>query len=289
MHTHTHTHTHTLLPPTHLQQDFVETWPTYLISISPTPHTHMHVYAHTRTLCSGGHPTLMSLRSFKKKDGKRMDIVRRVATDYQLFGTLILQDEDGSIVDTMVQTRQRNPVEISNDILRRWLAGRGVRPNTWETLVTYLREVGLNAVSDDIEEAYSDEPEPETSDNDYDIDDDIPSDDDDKPDRVRGTFENTHEILSLKGLLRATSEIGDWEGLCTNLDVSSGVMNGILHSQEQISTKKKRCLESYYNSGDANWEDVIAAIAGSPIYNERVAKKIAKKYGIDYKSIRDEL
>ena len=220
-----------------------------------------------------------------------MDIVRRVATDYQLIGTLILKDEDGSIVDTIIQTRQRNPIEISNDILRRWISGSGVRPTTWETLVTYLREVGLNSVADDIEEAYSNEPEPETSDDDNDIDDDVPSDDFEKPntDHVRGIFENTHEILTLKELLRATSDVGDWESLCTNLDVFSGVMNGLIHSQYPVSTKRKRCLESYFNTGDAVWEDVIAAIAGSPIYNERLAKKIAKKYGVDYKIIRDEL
>lgn len=84
-------------------------------------------------------------------------------------------------------------------------------------------------------------------------------------------------------------EIGDWEALCTNLDVNCGIINNLIHTPGmEAKTKKKRCLEAYYNSADPTWEKVILAISGSPIHNERLANKIAMKYGINYNSLVDK-
>ena len=86
---------------------------------------------------------------------------------------------------------------------------------------------------------------------------------------------HTHTVESVRALVIMLGDIGNWEILCTNLGVNQEVMNNLIHSPMDISIKKRRCLESYFDSGHANWEEVIAVVAGSGIHNKRVAKKIA--------------
>ena len=99
---------------------------------------------------------------------------------------------------------------------------------------------------------------------------------------------NTHTVESVQDLVKMLSDIGNWEALCTNLGVRQAVMSELIHSPLEPSIKKKRCLESYFDSGHAHWEEVIAAVVGPGIFNERVAKKIADKYVLDYKAILDQ-
>ena len=100
--------------------------------------------------------------------------------------------------------------------------------------------------------------------------------------------QNTHIVESVQDLVKMLSDIGNWEALCTNLGVKQAVMSELIYSPLDLSIKKKRCLESYFDSGRARWEEVIAAVVGPGIFNERVAKKIADKYLLDYKHILDE-
>ena len=98
---------------------------------------------------------------------------------------------------------------------------------------------------------------------------------------------STHSIESLQDLVKMLSDIGNWEALCTNLGVNQGFISELIHAYLDASIKKRRCLVSYFNSGHAHWEEVITAVVGPGIYNERVARKIAYKYLLDYQDILD--
>ena len=94
------------------------------------------------------------------------------------------------------------------------------------------------------------------------------------------------EITKLRDLVHAVKDIGDWKGLCTNLDVELGTLDSIEHSP--IYDKKWECLTAYLKQGEARWSDVVRAVA--MLGNNLVAKKIAKKHGIDFeKVVQDEL
>ena len=95
----------------------------------------------------------------------------------------------------------------------------------------------------------------------------------------------THAVESVQELVKMLSDIGNWEALCTNLGVNRGVMSELIHTSLDANIKKKRCLESYFDSGLAHWEEVIKAVVGPGILNERVAKKITYKYLLDYQDI----
>lgn len=79
-------------------------------------------------------------------------------------------------------------------------------------------------------------------------------------------------------LQRAVVEIGNWQGLCENLKVDRGTMNRLQYSYEHQEYKKSDCLNSYFNQGDAVWEEVILAVAQAPLNNVGLARNIAQKY-----------
>lgn len=84
-------------------------------------------------------------------------------------------------------------------------------------------------------------------------------------------------------LYRAVADVGDWEGLCLNLDVDEAAMDILKHSQSSTHESKKReCLKAYWKTGEAIWETVIQAVALYPITNIRLAKEIANGHSIAY-------
>ena len=97
----------------------------------------------------------------------------------------------------------------------------------------------------------------------------------------------TTEVESLHELYQAVKDIGDWKGLCLNLKVNDAKMNSLDFSPKPIEWKKLECLKAYFDTGEATWEDVVRAVREHPIYNNRVAKQIAKRYL--HKDTKDEL
>ena len=90
-------------------------------------------------------------------------------------------------------------------------------------------------------------------------------------------------VNSFKELFHALAKIGDWEGLCWNLEVDEATINSLKYSDYvRPESKKQDCLQAYWNTGEANWETVIHAIAEYPIKNFKLAKQIAKKHKIAY-------
>ena len=93
----------------------------------------------------------------------------------------------------------------------------------------------------------------------------------------------------MNDLIQAVKGIGDWQALCTNLGVDDGILEALVHSTTTVYTKKADCLRAYFNNGKANWGDVVKAVTIHPISNKRVAKQIAKTYGLDYNIVKEEL
>lgn len=93
-------------------------------------------------------------------------------------------------------------------------------------------------------------------------------------------YTNT-EIEAFYDLYHAVKVISDWWSLYLNLKVDSTTMNLLKFSMESAEVKKRECLQAFWNTGEATWEDVVKAVAEYPINNKWVAKTIiAQKYGI---------
>ena len=57
-------------------------------------------------------------------------------------------------------------------------------------------------------------------------------------------------------------------------------LDGLVYAHLENSAKKQKCLAAYFDQGKACWERVIEVVAGYPFYKKKLAKQIAKKYGV---------
>ena len=96
-------------------------------------------------------PTLPELLSFPTHSGEPINIITKVGVNYEMLGTLLLKDNDGSIMPTITFECNRNTTLITTEVLRRWLRGAGKQPVTWRTLTDSLKSIGLSPLASSIE------------------------------------------------------------------------------------------------------------------------------------------
>lgn len=100
----------------------------------------------------GTRPNLIELIHFRGRE-RTINIPLEVGTHYQQLGILLLNDQWGSRVDSIVHKHQhRGPECINVAILQEWIEGKGM-PLTWEALVETLEKIQLNVLAKDIRDA----------------------------------------------------------------------------------------------------------------------------------------
>ena len=99
-------------------------------------------------------PTLDTLRHFPAING-HIDIATEIGTNYDKFGTLLLEDKNGNKVNNIKVSERGDPVEITVEILKQWLNGKGRKPVTWQTLVKCLRDTDLNTLVEKMKRSFS--------------------------------------------------------------------------------------------------------------------------------------
>ncbi len=100
------------------------------------------------------HPTLIELQDLKRRDKDSIRIIERIGNGYSEFGTYLLNDKYGTLLQNIAANANGNVETINREILTRWINGQGIKDVNWRTLVHALR-VGpkLNTLADDIVEA----------------------------------------------------------------------------------------------------------------------------------------
>lgn len=83
--------------------------------------------------------------------GGILNIPERISTKYKQFGVILLEDDEGTIIDGIAHKNFNKPEEINIDILTQWLRGKGRKPVTWRTMINTLEEIGLKTMAEDIE------------------------------------------------------------------------------------------------------------------------------------------
>ena len=110
-----------------------------------------------------GLPTLQTLRHFPVKR-EHIDIAAEIGHDYEKFRTFLLEVKKGNKVKNIKVSEHGDPVDITVEILKQWLQGKGIKPVTWQTLVNCLRDTNFNAVADYMESSLSEHDESKNSD-----------------------------------------------------------------------------------------------------------------------------
>ena len=93
------------------------------------------------------------LRRFLDITGKPINVLERIGCDYKEFGTFLLGDDYGKLVNNLADTKGKDSYEISVTIIEKWLGGHGVQPPTYGALVSCLEKAELNVAADDIKKA----------------------------------------------------------------------------------------------------------------------------------------
>ena len=98
-------------------------------------------------------PTMPELRRLELPDGGAIDIAERISVSYKKFGSLLLNDDYGNHISIIAHDNMHKAVDVSVDILRKWLKGSGRLPVTWYTLIETLKAVGEHELVRQITEA----------------------------------------------------------------------------------------------------------------------------------------
>ena len=99
--------------------------------------------------CPGDRPTLPELIRFRGRGGC-INIPQQISTNFLNFGILLLEDENGTRIRSIIHKYRENSEQINIKVLEEWIAGRGKHPVSWDTLIEVLQVIGLGALASDI-------------------------------------------------------------------------------------------------------------------------------------------
>ena len=98
-------------------------------------------------------PSIRNLRFFKGKN-RTINIIEEIGCKFSDFGVLLLNDEDGSFVESAANELQRDSTAINCKILTEWSNGRrNAQSFEWRSLVETLKDIGLRSLAYDIIES----------------------------------------------------------------------------------------------------------------------------------------
>ena len=69
-----------------------------------------------------------------------------------MFGTFLLNDVNGSRVDSIEVECLGKPAKVNTRILQEWLTGKG-KPCTWQILIKTLKDCEFTVLADQIEKS----------------------------------------------------------------------------------------------------------------------------------------
>ena len=86
---------------------------------------------------------------FQSKNGT-INIIQRIGPYHTEFGIFLLNDKNGVITAAIAQECMGNAYQINQEVLMKWLQGKGRHPVSWKTLVDVLKSIELNVLATDI-------------------------------------------------------------------------------------------------------------------------------------------
>ena len=82
-----------------------------------------------------------------------------IGDQWHMVGIVLLDDENGAIVDCIADECRGKAQNINLEILKRWIRGQGIPDRSWRALIGVLRSVRHIALADSMEEALTEEAE----------------------------------------------------------------------------------------------------------------------------------
>ena len=84
-----------------------------------------------------------------------MNIVQEIGTNYSTLSPLLLKDDTGAVTEAIISKHQRDADAINQEILTKWLQGKGKHPVAWSTLIDVLKDIELSELAEVIQESFT--------------------------------------------------------------------------------------------------------------------------------------
>ena len=91
----------------------------------------------------------MELIRFRGRE-RRINVPQQIGTNFMKFGILLLEDENGTRIQSIIDEYRGNPEQITMKVMQEWIAGQGKPPISWDTLIEVLRDIDLGTLADNI-------------------------------------------------------------------------------------------------------------------------------------------
>ena len=99
-------------------------------------------------------PTLPKLINFETTR-RTINISREIGQNWKKVGILLLNDENGAVVNAIYQQHVGNAEGTNLDILQKWINGEGIEDCSWHRLLRVLRIADCTKLAEELEDAFS--------------------------------------------------------------------------------------------------------------------------------------
>ena len=99
---------------------------------------------------AAGRPTVRECIGFQGRE-RRINIPQEIGTKYSQFGIQLLNDHNGTRVQSIEHFYLKDSEEINRKIIQDWVAGKGKKPVNWKTLTEVLHDIELRTLASEIE------------------------------------------------------------------------------------------------------------------------------------------
>ena len=104
---------------------------------------------------SDAKPSLAKLSLLLAAQGKKINIIEKVAPFWQKLGDQLNFDDSGSRLDLIKVKYPANPEDCCRAMFQHWLNGNGLSPYSWRTLIKLLNDLDQVVLAKDIRSALS--------------------------------------------------------------------------------------------------------------------------------------
>ena len=79
--------------------------------------------------------------------------MEHIGAHYNTLGPLLLEDMDGTITEAIEKQCHHVVYDINQNILQRWIQGKGMQPVQWSTLINVLKKIQLSELAKTMEDS----------------------------------------------------------------------------------------------------------------------------------------
>ena len=100
-------------------------------------------------------PSLAMLLLLKTNEGKKIRIIKEVATYWRQLGLLLDFDKAGTQLDIIETNNPTNAEACCQIMFQHWIKGNGVKPCSWRKLIELIEDCDQVVLAKEIQTALS--------------------------------------------------------------------------------------------------------------------------------------